>query len=711
MSRWLVAAAAALATVGCATQKQPRLVRLLPVGVEEKPLVARKVSRMGFEAPVGASTTIRFRMPNDASSVRIGFCIPKGSGPSTTFQGAIRRAQGDTVVLFQEVADADEWREAILPVGECAGETVTLVLNSAEDEASQGGTCVYWSTPTVISTSEGGPCVILISIDSLRADHVGCYGYSRRTTPHVDSLAATGVVFANCIAQSSWTLPSHASLLTSLFVKTHGACGTREGVSPEALVIAEELRRHGYATAAFASGPFLLPEYGMNQGFDLYDARCSSVEHSDSHHDITNPCLHRRVTEWLRDWREAPFFLFVHYWDVHYDYVPPAPYDTLFDPDYDGNISGRNFAKNTLVRPGMPQRDLEHLVALYDGEIACTDEYLGRLFQELAELGIAGKTLVVVTSDHGDEFLEHGATGHGHALYQELIRVPLIWTEPWGAEGPTKVDDVVQLVDVAPSILEYLGLPIPDVLEGRSFLPAVRGQPLEPRTGFSETRSGGFLKAVVGAKTKIIRTMLNRQTRAYDLVSDPGELRPTAPESLPGASALGLVLDHLLEEGKVAIDLRVAGVPELGVDYYIRLVLTDPPLAVHAQGLEADDSLGTIELPPEVSLRLRCGVNDVDGATVVLPSSATTLKLIANREQVVLDPRDIRLGMGCTPEAVPVELTAGDSRLRVPPTNVPSPLASGSPVMLWKVDTRALAMKVEIDDALSERLRALGYLQ
>jgi arylsulfatase A-like enzyme len=712
MSRRLVGAAMALAVWGCATQKQPALVRLVPAGVEEKPLVAQRLSRMGFEWVVGASTTIRFGLPENARGMRIGCCIPKESGSSATFQGTLRRADGDSVVLFRQKTVADEWYEAVVPVSGYAGETVTLVLSSVESEGSQESGRVYWSTPTVITEGGTEPCVLLISIDSLRADHLGCYGYSRDTTPHIDSLATTGFVFANCIAQSSWTLPSHASLLTSLFVKTHGACGAQEGVSPDALVIAEELRRCGYATAAFVSGPFLLPRYGMNQGFDLYDARCSSVEHGDSHHDVTNPCLHRRATEWLRDWSGAPFFLFLHYWDVHYDYVPPAPYDTLFDPNYRGDISGRNFAKNERVRQGMPQRDLEHLIALYDGEIACTDAYLGSLFAELAELGIAGKTLVVVTSDHGDEFLEHGATGHGHTLYQELIRVPLIWAEPGGAEGPLRVDDVVQLVDITPSILGYLGRKPPKVLEGRSFLPRLRGAALEPRAAFSETRSGGFLKAVVGADTKIIRAMLNAQTRAYDLRTDPTELRPVPPESLPGAPALGRALDQFLEEGRVSIELRVVGLPELSGGYDLRLVMTDPPLEVHAQGLEGDDSLEVVDLPPEVSLRLLCGVDDVDGVTVVLPSSATTLRVIASREGVMLNPEHIRLGMAATPDRTPVELSAGDSRLRVPPTNVPALPGGGPPVVLWKVDTRALATtKVELDGDLSERLRALGYLQ
>jgi arylsulfatase A-like enzyme len=711
MSPRLAGTGLALVIMGCAAPKQPGLLRLLPAGLEEKPLVEGKVSRMGFEAPAGAATTIQVRLPRKARTLRVAFCLPSPGTTSVVFRGDLVIADGDTMTLFRETITANQWHEAVASVRAYGGERVTLILTSVPSGGVQDGEPVYWSTPTVTTESPSGPRVILISIDSLRADHVGCYGYARQTTPHIDSLATNAVVFTDCIAQSSWTLPSHASLLTSLFVKTHGACGPNEGVSAKALVIAEELRRHGYATAAFVTAPFLLPQYGMNQGFDVYDARCSSVRHIDSHHDVTNPCLHRRAVEWLDTWHEAPFFLFLHYWDVHYDYVPPAPYDTLFDPGYDGDISGRDFARNTRIRAGMPQRDLEHVIALYDGEIACTDTYVGELFRMVAELGIADETLVVVTSDHGDEFLEHGATGHGHTLYQELIRVPLIWADPSSVDGALRVDDVVQSVDVAPSILEYLGIPRPDALEGRSFVPRLRGGQPEARTAFSETRSGGFLKAVVGTRTKIIRTMLNEQTKAYDLLSDPGELRPVRPESLPGAPALGLALDRFLEEGKVAIEIRIAGVAEFGGRYHVRMLLTDPPLAVRAHGLEPADSLETIDLPPEVCLTAECTDGDVDGATVVVPSAATILKVVPRREGALLSPREMRLGTDCVPEAVPIELAAGDSRLRVPPTNIPSALAGASPVQLWKIDARALATRVELDEETSARLRALGYLQ
>ncbi len=698
-------------SAGCAVKHEPGLIRLLPAGMIKEPLVVRKMSRMGFAVSVGDETTVRCAVPPEGRTIRVGFCIPEG-GATAMFAIGLRRGNGDAVQLFSQMVGADEWYETEVDVRSYLGETVTLVLSSEQTEGASGEGQVYWSTPVVMTGGSERPCVVLISIDSLRSDHVGCYGYGRRTTPNLDSLAATGFLFTRSVAQSSWTLPSHASLLTSLFVKTHGACGAEEGVSTDALVIAEELRRAGYATAAFVSGPFLLPRYGMNQGFDVYDAGCSSLYHGDSHHDVTNPCVHRRATEWLESWGDAPFFLFLHYWDVHYDYIPPAPYDTLFDPGYEGLITGRNFAHNELIRAGMPQRDLEHVIALYDGEIAYTDEYLGKLFRHIRTLGIAGKCLIVATSDHGDEFLEHGATGHGHTLYQELIHVPLIWAEPFATDGPVVVDDVVQLVDVAPTVLEYLGLGPPAALEGESFLRRLRGRSLRIRPAFSETRSGGFLKAVVGTDTKIIRAMLNDQTKAYDLRHDPAELSPMPPESLSGTDPLTRALDGFLEEGKVTLELRVAGVSEGSDLYAVRLLLSDPPLDVRPHDLEPDDSVRTPRLPPTVSLTLRCGPGDVDGLSVVLPSAATSVKLTASLAGAAVRPEQVRLGMVSTPDRLPMTVTAGDPRLRVPPTNIPSLPGGGPAIWLWKVDTRALVTaKVELDEDLADQLRALGYLQ
>ena len=180
---------------------------------------------------------------------------------------------------------------------------------------------------------------------------------------------------------------------------------------------------------------------------------------------MTSPRLIDRAVAWLQGWRaerqDRPFFLFLHLWDVHYDYAPSPPYDRLFDPDYSGTSTFFDFESNEKINSGMPKRDLAHLVALYDGEIRFTDEHLGRLFAWLEGAGLRDDTIVVVTADHGDEFFEHGQSGHRKTLYEESIRVPFVLRYPRRVPGGQVIDELVRLMDVAPTVLSLAGVERP----------------------------------------------------------------------------------------------------------------------------------------------------------------------------------------------------------------------------------------------------------
>ena len=309
-----------------------------------------------------------------------------------------------------------------------------------------------------------GPNVLLVSIDSLRADHLGCYGYERDTSPALDALAAEGVRYATVAAPSSWTLPAHATLFTALPPEGHGLRVDATALTDDAVCLAEVLQDAGYATSAFVGGPFLRSMYGLDQGFDHYD---ESVVKSfrDSQRGITSPDLVANTTAWIDDWdragREQPFFVFLHLWDVHYDYAPPPPYDTLFDPDYTGDITGDDFETGRAVHRDMDPVDLEHVVALYDGEIRFTDEHLGRLLAHLDELGLRDDLLVVVTADHGEEFFEHGAKGHRKNLFDPALLVPLVMRWPGRLPAGEVVDAQVRLQDVPTTILSLVGVEPP----------------------------------------------------------------------------------------------------------------------------------------------------------------------------------------------------------------------------------------------------------
>jgi arylsulfatase A-like enzyme len=224
------------------------------------------------------------------------------------------------------------------------------------------------------------PNIVFVSIDSLRRDHVGCYGYGKATTPVIDALAADGVRFDSAVSTTSWTLPAHAAMFTGLYDSTHGLYDNGLRLAPEHATLAEQLAASGYHTAGFYSGPYLHPTFGLGDGFEVYTSCMTAVdagagdEHvrsesrapaGKSHDDITGPRTVAEVTRWA-DQRpqDRPYFLFVHMWDVHYDFIPPPPYDTRFDPDYTGTLSGVDFMGNPAVNPQMAPRELEHLLAL-----------------------------------------------------------------------------------------------------------------------------------------------------------------------------------------------------------------------------------------------------------------------------------------------------------------------------------------------------------
>jgi len=249
----------------------------------------------------------------------------------------------------------------------------------------------------VYPRSRKGPNVILISIDSLRPDHLGCYGHDRNTSPFLDRLASEGALFESAASSTSWTLPAHAALFTGMPDRVHGCMMNTLWLDRSRTTLAERFRSSGYRTAGFFSRPYLHPSFGLDQGFDRYqDCTSYSGETASglkegirdlnrlSHGDLTNPTILREVTKWLDQDSDGPAFVFIHMWDVHYDYIPPAPYDTLFDPDYEGPVDGRNVGRTSRKPKGWTARDVEHLKALYDGEIRWTDDTIQKLFNLLS---------------------------------------------------------------------------------------------------------------------------------------------------------------------------------------------------------------------------------------------------------------------------------------------------------------------------------------
>jgi arylsulfatase A-like enzyme len=375
----------------------------------------------------------------------------------------------------------------------------------------------------------GAPNIVLISIDSLRADHLHAYGYERETSPNIDALARDGAIFETVISPTSWTLPAHMTLMTSLAPEEHGVITNRLRLGTHVDTLPMRLQRAGYTTAGFVSATYLDGIYGFSRGFDEYDDyTLLRVAGEKSRAAVTSRAVAQRAIDFLHQHAAAhdarPFFLFLHFFDVHYNYNPPPPFARMFDGAYAGGATG----DVDSIRKGMSSRDLNHDVALYDGEIAWVDANIGNILATLRRLGIDDNTIIAITADHGEEFLEHGQAAHYKTLYDEVLRVPLVIRYPGHVFSGRRLQGQVRLMDVAPTLLTLAGLPVAKPRSGTQarslaclLTSAGPPRPAPVLPAFGDLR--GEVASVRTGGAKLIRNLRTHREEFYDLVSDPGE--------------------------------------------------------------------------------------------------------------------------------------------------------------------------------------------
>lgn len=369
------------------------------------------------------------------------------------------------------------------------------------------------------------PSVILISIDTLRPDHLGCYGYSKPTSPRIDSLCEQAVVFDQAIAHAPSTLPSHASILTSLIPQHHQASfDNRRALPEEITTLAEVLAAEGYRTAAFTGGGQIDPLFGLGQGFEQY-----TMPAADDFEISVDAAL-----GWIESVEGEPFFLFLHTYQPHHPYDPDPEVLALFDDSYDGPMQGPiSVTRLKDINAGeieLSERDVEHIVATYDAEIREVDTAFGRLIDALESRDLLAPSLVVFTSDHGEEFGEHGYVGwHSHTFYEELLRVPLFFKYPAGGPQGQRVDRMVRSIDIAPTVLKAVGLRVPQAFSGIDLAALLSERQVPPLV------SVGRLDRIDTARVSFIRDdrfklerVLSRRQRLFDLVEDPAEVWDTS---------------------------------------------------------------------------------------------------------------------------------------------------------------------------------------
>ncbi len=404
--------------------------------------------------------------------------------------------------------------------------------------------------------------LILIVIDALRADHLGCYGYPRETTPHLDALANEGIRFEECYAPVSWTKPSVASLMTSLYPGVHGAVRAGDSLPGEVVTLAELLRAAGWTTAGFITNPHLKSIYNFNQGFDLFDDSLTRDKiyeiairqlvfypllraFSGKNFNLTDRdranLVNRKVFSWLEREKDSDFFAYIHYMDPHAPYNPPGKYREMF--------------------PAVSGNEVSRTVSLYDGEIRFVDNAVGELLERLKALGIYQRTVILVTADHGEAFGEHGDFGHGHTIYQDQLRVPLIIKCP-SCPPALAISSPVSTLDILPTLLDLMNLHPDPAAAGVSLMGMIKeNEPIAAKDSdlyfdLENFNGSAIIWGVIKAgRWKYIRTgksplrgiKRDGEEELYDLKVDPGEINNLLRQKTEMMEILRKKLDNFRE--------------------------------------------------------------------------------------------------------------------------------------------------------------------
>jgi arylsulfatase A-like enzyme len=398
--------------------------------------------------------------------------------------------------------------------------------------------CGPSATPARETLAEvaGWPAPILfVLVDTLRADHTSLHGYERDTTPFLSELAESSIVFDRAQATSSWTRPSVASLFTARLPEAHG-CEDRQGFLSESLtLLPEALHAVGYETRGVISNGQISDVWGFDQGWDDYRfvKRRPLLEYTDA------GLLELFVTQAIDLLAPPPFFLYLHYVDPHSPYVLHPEHE--WDPEYDGTFNGEMATLEPFRHRTPSPANRQRIVDLYDGEVAYLDRHMRRLFDDLDTRGLLDKCWVVITSDHGEGLWDHGEMGHAGEVFQEQLHVPLLIRPPGGLETPMRVPERFSLIDLAPTLVQLVGVKPPAEWDGLSWASHLAGNappPVRPVITDEEV-DGKRLAVIVDGPWKLVVDLESGERTFYDLDRNPDELDSLAidPLETPHAEA------------------------------------------------------------------------------------------------------------------------------------------------------------------------------
>jgi arylsulfatase A-like enzyme len=579
--------------------------------------------------------------------------------------------------------------------------------------------------PSTEQSWTGGAVVYLV--DTLRADHLGCYGYERNTSPTIDAFALEGVVFERCMSQSSWTKPATASVLTGLYPAQHGANKEPLPIRDDVTTLAEVVSAAGIPTGAFFTSYWVGERHGFGQGFDAHEYISHEKKGERSQKAIDS------ALAFIEAKQDEPFFVFVHVTDPHAPYAPPAPYNTRFDHGYAGTVTGGFGLANPDERlADLTESDRQHLIDLYDGAIAYSDELFGRFLDGLRALGRYDDTLILFLADHGEEFGDQGRWRHNPGLFDPVVRIPLIGRFPGLPDelAGSHYDHLSLQIDVMPTVLGALGLETPVGLTGRDLgRELLRPRP-KARFGIIEVDSAGaYRKAVVGNGLKYVRSWAPTKGEfLYDFEADPTESKNILEESPERALGHRLLLEEFLKETNQGFFLLVQnGGAETLLAELIVYAEFDHPEAVPLY-TESMPALGSLRdgspLQRDIKqkdgssrkrtrLLLRVEPGDGDGLRLVPAEGETGFEILVRIDGAIAKSTHVRLGADDRrSESMPFHVAVEQGPELAAPMYAAREELDGDPyrVRFWSGAKLSPPEEIEFTQKEIDALRAIGYM-
>ena len=601
---------------------------------------------------------------------------------------------GETVLGTFASAGKEHWTFATANLADKTGEPCALWLECARPFVL--GVCEF------VHGKQEKPNILVFLIDTLRRDHVSCYGYERETTPHIDQLRADGVLIARLMPQSSWTRPSVASLLTGTYPSTHGAESSLDRVRENLPRLAAALHDFGYETHGYVSNPHCLPVWNLGSEFDVY----TDVD-SDNWRQADDARLVDRFLEVLPSLAGRPWFAYIHAMGPHGPYDPPGGFETRFQPEaYTGSAT-------EIMR--------QKAVDLYDAEIAYTDAQFARVMEALKREGSYDDTAIIVLADHGEEFWEHGGTDHGKTLYEEQLRVPLIWKLPGGRLAGESRDALVEMVDIAPTLLEMVEAPSDPRFQGRSLWPYLLGGEIAPAIGFASLKlHNADLLAAKTIGEKCIHDRVANNTFWYDLAADPVE-QSALPAAPPWSEALSNQMELLELRGRNGLHIFVTREP--GTSCRLRCQIEASELGMYRVFFPGERG-GAYRSDAGVVFELHMkdredaapagawpSLLENDSAHLFVEMAAgAPVAVRITRDDATVEPESIQVGNARTSMALEGTLLYPDA---IESTWAAMQSAESRPsfaVYVWYEAGATRARRQELDPEMLEALRGHGYL-